>query len=378
MGAGGRGFADDAGPVVPVVCHLGDGLSLYSRNPVLADDLLAEASARGYHGVRTWVAVGDWNASREYWGERSFGPDHPDFWNFVEGYRDRLRYHGLRWLLSMGDMLRALPGMADRRAFMRRLASLLTLEDLIGVDAGNEAWQNGEASEARLQDAMDAFRAVLPAPVWSLTSPQGEETAELLRYAGSVADVHTYRDGRWWAKVRHVFNNAFEGVTDRPVIQSEAFGPGARVSVIENQHEVDEGVMLAAAVAAAMTGQLWVYFSGPGVVSDEGERLEDMPGFGSTPTVLGLLPRDVGTGEVIHGGDRYAGRRVFAASPKDDPRELRWEHTFLSGRQFVALGYAPQFRHVGESHAHPERAHETDAVIALGERALLVVGRTTD
>lgn len=357
--------------MVPVACHLGDGLSRFARDPAGTHRLLGEVAARGYHGVRTWTVL-----HGDYWRGREVGPMHqPDYWALVDGFREALRQHGLRWLVSQGDLMRALPGMADRRAFMRRLAALFTLEDLIGVDAGNETWQNGEGDEGRLQDAIDGFLDVLPAPVWSLTSPPGEETGELLRYAGSVADVHTYRDGRWWDKVRHVFNNAYEGVTDRPVVQSEPFGPGARVSVTANKGELDEGVMQAAAVAAAMTGQLWVYFSGPGVVSDEGERLQDMPGFASTPAVLALLPKDVGRGEVAHGGESQAHRRVFAASPKGDPRELRWEHCFLSGKRFVALGYGPSFADVEASAARPVRPHERLLDLTLGGRARVIVGQ---
>lgn len=357
--------------MVPVACHLGDGLSRFARDPAGTHRLLGEVAARGYHGVRTWTVL-----HGDYWRGREVGPMHqPDYWALVDGFREALRQHGLRWLVSQGDLMRALPGMADRRAFMRRLAALFTLEDLIGVDAGNETWQNGEGDEGRLQDAIDGFLDVLPAPVWSLTSPPGEETGELLRYAGSVADVHTYRDGRWWDKVRHVFNNAYEGVVDRPLIQSEPFGPGARVSVTTNKHEIDEGVMLAAAVAAAMTGQLWVYFSGPGVMSDEGERLEDMPGFGSTPMAVALLPADMGSGELAHGGESQAHRRVFAASPKGDPRELRWEHCFLSGKRFVALGYGPSFADVEASAARPVRPHERLLDLTLGGRARVIVGQ---
>lgn len=286
-------------------------------------------------------------------------------------FRDALRRRGLRWLVSQGDLMRAVPGARERRDFMRQLAEHLMLEDVIGVDAGNETWQNGEDSEVRLQDAVDAFRTVLPVPVWSLTSPPSEETADLLRYAGSCADVHTYRGGRWWDKVRHVWNNAYEGVTDRPVIQSEPFGPGWRVSVTDNKHEIDEGVMLAGAVAAAMSGQLWVYFSGPGVISDEDEALADMPGFATTCSTVARIPKDVGSGELVHGGERWRGRRVFVAAG-----DVRWEHALLSGKRFVALGYGPLFADLEESFSRPERPFRSETVLALGQRALLVIGTT--
>ena len=365
MGAGGRGFADDTGPVIPVVCHWGDGLSRFARDPVGVHALLKKIADRGYHGVRTWTVL-----AGDYWRGREVGPMHqPDYWRLVEDFRGALRVAGLRWLVSQGDLMRALPGTADRRAFMRRLASLLTLDDLVGVDAGNETWQNGEGDAGRLRDAVEAFREVLPVPVWSLTSPPGEETEELLRYAGSVADVHTYRDGRWWDKVRHVWNNAYEGVTDRPLIQSEPFGPGARVSVTANKGELDEGVMLAAAVAAAMSGQLWAYFSGPGVISDEGEHLVDMPGFVSTPAALALLPRDIAQGQRIHGGERFRGTRVFAAV-----REARWEHTLLPGKRVVALGYGPDRADLDAALARPERPLRVMRVHPLGAKAVLVIG----
>ena len=49
-----------------------------------------------------------------------------------------------------------------------------------------------------------------------------------------------------------------------------------------------------------MTRQGWVYFCGPGVISDEGETFAQMPGFACVPSVAAMLP------EGRHAVDRRA------------------------------------------------------------------------
>jgi len=345
-----------------VACHFGDGLSRHTHDPSGTYTVLDAIAEAGYDGVRTWTVL-----RGDYWRNREVGPWQSDYWEDVANFRDALRRRGLRWLVSQGDLMRALPELHTRHVFMAQLAGMLTLEDVIGVDAGNEAWQNGEADPARLGYAMQAFRTVLPVPVWSLTDAGSEEPADLLRYAGSVGDVHSYRGGRWYDKVRHIWNNAYEGISDCPVVQSEPAGPGQRVSVTENKHELDADALHAMAVAAAMSGQLWVYFSGPGVISDEGERMADMPGFATTPAVLARLPRDVGAGERVHGGDRFRDRRVFAASG-----DMRAEHSLLNDGRFVALLYGPHLPTVQA--AQPQRNIEV-AYDRTDSKARVVIGR---
>ena len=115
---------------------------------------------------------------------------------------------------------------------------------------------NGETDPVRLREAVDAFRAVQPCAVWSLTSPYGEEAIDLNVHAGSVYDVHGYRDGRSWDKIRHIFSIAYEVKPRRGLgIQSEPFGFGDRVSVTANKHELTAGAM---ALACGALGLWWL------------------------------------------------------------------------------------------------------------------------
>lgn len=361
---GERTFRDDIGSVLPVLCHAGDLLSRWTRDQAGARALMADIAAAGYDGVRTWTVL-----HGDYWRGREVGPMHQaDYWSQVLGFAAALRACGLRWLVSQGDLLRAVPRQADRRDFMSALGRCLDDEIVLGVDAGNEAWQNGESDPGRLREVVEAFRVVRPCAVWSLTSPAGEERAELDPYAGSVYDVHGYRGGRAWDKIRHIFSLAYEVQPQRRLgLQSEPFGPGSRVSVTDNKHELTGDVMTLACAVSLMCRQAWVWFSGPGVMSDEGERVQDMPGFRTSPAVRDWLPRDVMTfSSLVHGGASQRGRRVFAVPGVD---ETRADHVFADDGRFVAAIYGPRWREVTQ-----ERDADITHTLDLGDAGRLVQG----
>jgi hypothetical protein len=361
---GERTFRDDIGSVLPVLCHAGDLLSRWTRDPAGARALMADIAAAGYDGVRTWTVL-----HGDYWRGREVGPMHQaDYWSQVLSFAAALRTSGLRWLVSQGDLMRAVPRQVDRREFMAALARSLDDELVLGVDAGNEAWQNGEADPARLREVVEAFRAVRPCAVWSLTSPAGEERDELDPYAGSVYDVHGYRGGRSWDKIRHIFSLAYEVQPQRRLgLQSEPFGFGGRVSVTDHKHELTSDVMTLACAVSLMCRQAWVWFSGPGVMSDEAERMQDMPGFRASPAVRDWLPRDLMTfTSLVHGGASQRGRRVFAVPGVD---ETRADHAFADDGRFVAALYGPRWREVTQ-----ERAADITQTLDLGDAGRLVQG----
>lgn len=364
-----RLFRDDTGPVLPVLCHAGDLFSRYARGQVaVVRALLAAIAGAGYHGVRTWTVL-----HGDYWRGREVGPRvTPHYWALVADFARDLDGYGLGWLVSQGDALRVLPTTAEREAFARRLVETLPRDVVLGVDCGNEVWQNGEADPARLVPMAKVFAAAWSDVALSLSSPPGEERAELDAWSldpATVFDVHGYRGGRWWDKVRHVFSLTYEGRPARHLgIQSEPFGPGALVSASQNKHELVTGVMQAAAVQSLMARQAWVYFSGPGVMSDAGEELRAMPGFHETPAAVALLPRDVMTGRLIHGGATWAAERVFSAHD-----ETRCDHALLPDGRFACLIYGPSWASVAS--AVPERDCAIESDTAFGTSARLVVGR---
>lgn len=365
-----RLFRDDTGPVLPVLCHAGDLLSRYCRGQAHeVRALLAAIAGAGYHGVRTWTVL-----AGDYWRGREVGPHvTPHYWALLADFARDLDGYGLGWLVSQGDALQVVTTTADRVAFARQLTATLRRDLVLGVDCGNEAWQTGEPDPARLVPMAEIFATAWPDVALSLSSPPGEERHELdawSRAPANVFDVHGYRGGHWWDKVRHLFSVAYEVKPARPLgIQSEPFGPGALVSVTEHKHELHADVMQAAAVMSLMARQAWVYFSGPGVMSDAGEDLRDMPGFRETPAAVARLPRDVMTGRLLHGGSTWAHERPFTALG-----ETRCDSVRLSGGRGVTLLYGPSWAGVATAPMEPWVRVEAD--VAFGTTARLVVWRS--
>lgn len=359
-------YIDDTGPVLPVLCHLGDGLSRWTRDPGGVSTLLDDIAAAGYDGVRTWTVLG----GSSYWNGREVGPMYQgNYFDHVSAFADALRARGLRWLVSQGDAMRLLPTTPERQGFMRALAERLDLELVAGVDVGNELLWNGEDDPAKMRAAVDAFRAVLPCAVWSLTSPGSEEKADLDTFSGSVFDVHGYRDNRSWDKVRHIFSIGYEGKPSaRLGIQSEPFGYGDLVSASANKDELTTGVMQLACAVSLLSRQAWVYFSGPGVKSDAGQRLQDMPGFRETCAMRDALPRDLMTFQtLVHGGASQKGRRVFAV-PRTDG--TRCDHALHADGRFVCAVYGESWRQ-----AYQDRTCQIEKRIDCGEAGYVIVGR---
>jgi hypothetical protein len=130
--------------------------------------------------------------------------------------------------------------------FMTRIAALDRATGVIDwIDCGNEAWQTGEPDPAQLAACVGHYQAAGGQALKTLTSPPGEDVAELNAYSIDPADafdVHSYRAGHSWDKRRHIaaLTRADRPGLVRPVgINSEPPGSGALVSVTENPDELD-------------------------------------------------------------------------------------------------------------------------------------------
>jgi len=345
----GASFRDDGGPVNPVLCHAGDLLPLTDAGRAA----LRSMRRVGYHGVRAWTGrAGEWwrNLGRELLA------DDPQYWPWVREFARELRALDLRWLVSQGDLMRMYPTDEGRRAFMRQLATVLADEGglslVCGVDGGNEAWQNGEPDPARLRTAVDAFREVLPVPVWSLTSPEMQYSVpgetedqakqrirgEIDAMAGSVFDVHDWRHGHIWEKLPRAFSLVYGmDLAQRLGIASEWTGPGPLVSVTEHQEALTAHAMCMMAALCLLRRTAFVYFSSPGVSLREAGEFERMAGFSEVPEMARHLPRDLmAFGTLCHGGDRFRGTRVLAVAEAGS----RCEHAISDDGRFVAVAYA--------------------------------------
>jgi hypothetical protein len=367
---GENGYVDDTGLVNVVLCHAGDLLSQWVRgNRDHVHAVLDTIAKAGYHGVRTWTVLDSFD--HPYWKDYRFGPHvQPDYYDRTREFADALKSHGLRWLVSQGDMLRVYQTTSERQTFMRRLAEAIKDSGVtIAVDAGNEALWNGESDPTKLTAVADAFRAVIPCAVWSRTSAASEEKADVDATDGSIFDVHGYRDGHSYDKLRHIFSCGYDGQFRRRLgIQSEPFGPGPLVSVTANQHELNSDVEALAGCISIFSRQIWVYFCSPGIKSDLGERFIDMPGFKETPAAIAYLPKDVmAWPTLVHGGTSQQGRRVFAVPSTDATRA---DHALSNDGRFVCAMYGPRWRE-----CTVERPHQAIVDVTFGNDGRLVVGR---
>lgn len=303
------GFVDATGPVLPLYAHAGNLFSLFTRDRGRALQQLDVVAAAGYRGVRVWSSLGG-----AYWAGDHVGPDvTPDYWAHVEAFARALTERGLRAVWSQGDVGQ----IRDRRAYMTRLAAVDAAVPFIDfIDCGNEAWQTGEPDPARLAQCVGYYQAAGGLGIRSLTSPPGETKDVLDAFSvppAQVWDVHSWRDGHWYDKRRHIFSIPYE---QRPRlrygINSEPPGGGVLVSASANKHELDDEAVAMFAAAAAIGRQAFVWFSGEGVKIRTG--LETEPGFWSSPKVTALLPRDVMRWPTLfHSGTTFAGTRILAA-----------------------------------------------------------------
>lgn len=321
----GDGFHDDSGPVNPLWAHAGNLFSLFVRDEARALQELDDVAAAGYQGVRVWGALGCGPNTAAgcnqgaFWRGREVGPDvTPDYWGQVQRFADALRARGLRAVWSQGDIGQ----LRDRRSYMRALAALDLASPFIDViDCGNEAWQTGEPDPGRLAECVGHYQNAGGRALLTLTSPPGELKDELDRYSippAQLYDVHSWRDGRWFDKRRHIFSIPYEQQPRLPFgIGSEPPGNGARVSAIANRDELDNEAVPMLAVTSMIARQSFVWFSGEGVIIERGLKTE--AGFWTTPTAVELLPRNVMAFPLLfHSGTSWSQARIVAA--KDETR----------------------------------------------------------
>ncbi|MGE0461473.1 MAG: hypothetical protein AB7Q16_08905 [Vicinamibacterales bacterium] len=318
-------FRDDRGPVLPFYAHAGDLFSLFVRDPARALAELDAVARAGYHGVRTWSALGcsatapcpaRAGGPQAFWRGREVGPGlTADYYTHVERFFGALAARRLRVVWSQGDV----QVIADRRDFMMRMARLDNAAQVIDwIDCGNEAWQTGEPDPAKLAECVGHYAAAGGRALKTLTAAPSEEVHDIDRYSIDPADAfntHSYRGGHAWDKRRHISSLTRSDRANprrRLGINSEPPGGGALVSATDNKHELDDEAVALLAVASLIARQAFVWFSGEGVQIDQG--LATAPGFHSVPKAVALIPSDVMSYETRHhSGDRWQEIRVLEA-----------------------------------------------------------------
>lgn len=381
----GGGFVDDNGPILWIGWHAGDLFSRWTRGQQAAVSRdLDDIKAAGWCGIRTWLTLG---GDSDFWRGRGVGPTITDqYWEHVEAFLVALRDRGLTAHLALGDIRHSI--VLDRTFYATKLAEVVGRvgPNVVALFEGaNESRDTGEPDAAALARFVSVFKQHHPGVLVGLSAYTGTEDVEILNsFSRSPADlfiVHGYRDGRWWDRIRHIFSLRYEGRPQKRIgWQGEPFGYGVLVSASQNKHENDDDVMTGAAAMALMTRQAWVGFSGPGVISDcaggerisnyvcNGERMQDMPGFRSTPKVRSMLPADIMRyDEFFHGGETWRNKRVFVASG-----ENRADHAYYRDGRFVVIIYG---EHIDSVQPQAGVEFETYSDTRLGNKVRIVVGK---
>jgi hypothetical protein len=362
---GNRMFVDDNGPVLPIFCHFGEAFSRYTRNRDAVRHQLDVIAQAGYHGIRFWTVL-----SGDYWRGREVGENFtPDYWGQMRDFLNDIKARRLRAVISQGGM--GPVDVPDRFGFARRMSDILdqtgTADVVALFEGANESWQTGESDPRRLAQFVGWVKNRHPATITTISSPPGEGRDELNAWSippADLFDVHGYRGGRWWDKVRHIFSIPYEGQPDKRLgWQGEPAGPGAAVSVTENKHELDDDTLAAMCAMSLMSRQAWCYMSGPGVLFDS--PIHDQPGFWTVPRMRDALPADVMNFDtLIHGGTRWANERIFAAEG-----ETRCDHALSGDGRFAVVIYGPALSY---SQVRPATIEK---VTDLGGKARVIVGR---
>ena len=358
-------FRDDTGPVLPLCCHAGDLYSRHARGHDITP-ILREIAAAGYHGIRTWTCL----VGQPYWAGREVMAAAGTLEAFVRLVAD----HGLGVMLSQGDLWQNSVTSAQRRQVRDACAAVLASglrNAVLSADAANEGVNNGGATPDRLVEWLRPLADAHPDVIYTLTSPMSEEKADLAAYTqppARVYDVHGNRDGGT-TSIRHIFNTGYESAPVRLGIQSEPTGPGQRVSV---GRESDPDVLCLMALASLISRQWFVYFCGPGVISDDpGQTFAAMPGFLEVPQAAALLPRDIMTwARLVHGGARSGSPRIYAVPTGNE--SARADHAIERADgtgKFACIMYGQ-----GWERCTVARPHRIETDHTFGAAGRLVVG----
>lgn len=377
----GQYFADDLGPVTPRCFHFGEWFSIWIRNPERAKALARQVFAAGFDLIRFWATLNVGNRDASYWKGRDVGPKFwPQYYAELQAALEFCASIGLGVHFSYGD-LRDFTD-AEEDALADAVADLCDRSPLAksaiqfyeGLNEARDTGDRDDADPAEIEAFVDRFRRRHMDVLCCLSSFTGGEDLDTLKAWTPAWQqfmlVHSYRSGRLTDKARHAWNESFElahlvraGL--RAVLRGEPCGTGKYVSATDNPEEMlDPNAMTVYLLAMALSAGTVTFFSSVGVICDE--PLENMAGFSTVCGVLDKLPRDLGMGKMVHGGDRPGSPRVYAVPAKD---ETRADHCFLPDGRFAVLLHGPRWRE-----CYAVREHHIEHRIEFGAWGCLIVG----
>lgn len=385
----GGAYVDDQGPRIPCFLHAGDLIGhglIHGVESILPT--LDMAARLGYHGLRSWfqleITTGKWlrGPTEDGWDPR----DNPG--RFVEILRAGAERQ-LRWNLAAGG-IRGVSNRGEDELFDLVASAIdqIGAEHFAMVVASNEVKDTGDDDDqaaSELERVVSRIRVRHPQVLYGLTAYTGtEDDATLRRYtAGWMRQVllHGYRDGQVHDKIRHYFNNGYEGpgrwgagnglVGSHLLWHDEPVGVGRLVSVTQNKHQLGGAEMAMIGCAAAIGRGAWTYFCGPGIVLNS-EPWESMPGLAETPAVLRQLPQDLHRFERRgHSGSSQTAR-IHAV--RGDRPNVRGDYAIANDGRYVEVQYGPP----DEPKDLPNVRHTSDdRVLVESPWGRCVVGRVS-
>lgn len=324
-------FADEAGWRRVLFCSWFPALRILRDNPSEFERQINAIASAGYQGIRVFLAVGGWTP---YWDGREVAPirfekgifdgNHlrpkpsgrfidawPDYDDLLRAMLRACRSRKLRLHVTFGDMQIICPDAGAEQELHRRLSRICAEEggrDVIALaEMTNEFPLNrygGESDQsiAQMGRLIDIWRQTIPGVVTAMGAiPQNEEPSSLSKASthGEACAVHVTRDPAAMALKRCFGLVNWEGnwrAFPKPYWEGEHVGPGP-----DSYQRLDDPAFLVAIYAMhALTGQASVWFQGAAVRSMA--PLESEWGFSEMPSILEVLPEDIGTWEHASNG----------------------------------------------------------------------------
>ncbi|MCA1840036.1 MAG: hypothetical protein LC723_06875 [Actinobacteria bacterium] len=331
---------------LPLFCHAGDLFLAYTEGKDV-DTPLNKMQESGFHGVRFWVPL-IWRpeANNSFWGRRACSPVHTEnFYGKLREFIGKLKDRNLVAYPGCGGLSGATN--EEETSYYTELAELMAAlgpEWFFLPGEVNESRDTGDSDDRdprEIERLVNILRGRHPQVSYALSGYTGDTTTEQARewtpgWMGFVY-FHGYRDGHYWDKIRHMFNNGYENYSSirEYAFVGEDVGPGKWLSVTQNKAELDAATMGLIAAAAAVGGVGYTYICSPGIIFDE--PFENMPGFWNLPALYRALPQDVMSWTLRHhSGDTFARERVFSAIG-----EFRVDGRLDSDGRFVYVAYGP-------------------------------------
>lgn len=377
----GQYFADDLGAVTPRSFHFGEWFSIWIRDRERAKTLARQVKAAGFDLMRFWATLNVGNRDASYWKNRDVGPKFwPQYYPELQEALEFCASLGLGVHFSYGD-LRDFTN-AEEDALADGVADICDLSPLAkaaiqfyeGLNEARDTGDRDDADPVEIERFVNRFRRRHPDVLCCLSAFTGHEDVDILKaWTPSWQQfvlIHSYRAGHVTDKARHAWNESYELARNvralmRAVLRGEPCGTGTHVSATDNREEMlDPEAMHLYLLAMALSAGTVTFFSSVGVICDE--PLENMAGFSTVCTILDLLPRDLGAGTMVHGGDRPGSPRVYAVASDGG----RADHIFLPDGRFAVLLHGDRWEQ-----SMALREHRIDVSRTFGTWGRLIIGR---